>query len=333
MGMLIDGVWCGDTDQNMQCGAFKREVSKLPTLSAHKIAARLQNNTDIVLVVSQSCPWSHRTTLVRSLKGLENISVALAGGPRLEGYALTGCQELDPGADPIRHVHQLYTATDPTYTGRATVPFLWDKGTRTILSNSSEGIARALDQIGNNWRVAPDDLAGEIDALNSRIYKGLANAVYRAGFATAQLPYMEATRDVFATLDWLESHLAERRSLFGQQVTESDLFLFATLVRFDAVYAPLFRCTRRRLVEYPALWTYARDVYSWPGIAGTFDFEANLTGYFLNDTDNNPHGIVPELPDIDWTEPHGRDRLGALTVWQDGVLIPFEDITGGDRET
>ncbi|SHH81883.1 glutathione S-transferase C-terminal domain-containing protein [Marivita hallyeonensis] len=329
MGMLIDGVWCDSTNRYMQDGAFKRETSELPTLSAGEIAACLQNKTNIVLVASQSCPWSHRTTLVRALKDLEKISVALAGGPRVEGYALTGFPELDPGADPIRHVHQLYTATDPTYTGRATVPVLWDTSTRRILSNSSAGIARALDQIGNRWRLAPDMLADEIDALNTGVYEGLANAVYRAGFATAQSAYLEATRDVFATLDWLESHLAKRRCLFGQQVTESDLFLFATLVRFDAVYAPLFRCTRRRLVEYPALWAYARDVYSWPGIADTFDFEANLTGYFQNDTDNNPHGIVPELPGIDWTEPHGRDRLGALTVWQNDALIPFKDVGGG----
>lgn len=326
MGMLIDGIWCSDTDRYMQGGVFKREASQLTTLSVREIAARLQNNTSITLVVSQSCPWSHRTTLVRALKGLDDIPVAVAGGRRVEGYALNGIEKLDPGADPIRHVHQLYTATDPVYTGRATVPVLWDKGTRTILSNSSAGIARVLDQIGNSWRLAPDMLADEIEALNTRVYEGLANAVYRAGFATAQNAYMEATRDVFSTLDWLEAYLTERRCLFGQQVTESDLFLFATLIRFDAVYGPLFRCTRRRLVAYPALWAYARDVYSWPGIAGTFDFDANLTGYFQNDTDNNPHGIVPELPDIDWTEPHGRDRLGALTVWQNGALIPFEDV-------
>ena len=333
MGMLIDGVWCEGTDRYMQDGAFKRESSELPPLSAREIAARLQNETDIVLVVSQSCPWSHRTTLARALKSLENISVTLVGGPRVEGYALTGFPELDPGADPIRHVHQLYTATDPAYTGRATVPVLWDKGTRTVLSNSSEVIARALDQIGHSWRLAPNDLASEIDVLNSRIYEGLANAVYRSGFATAQSAYVEATCDVYATLDRLEERLTERRCLFGQQVTESDLFLLSTLVRFDAVYVPLFRCTRRRLIEYPALWAYARDVYSWPGIAETFDFEANLTGYFQNDTDNNPHGIVPELPDIDWAERHRRDRLGPLTVWQDGALIPFEEVTGGDYAT
>ncbi|WP_299554911.1 glutathione S-transferase C-terminal domain-containing protein [uncultured Tateyamaria sp.] len=328
--MLIDGVWCDETDRYMQGGVFKREASVLATLSAQELAARLHDNTNVVLIVSPSCPWSHRTTLIRVLKGLENISVAMAGGPRVEGYTLTDFQDPDPDAEPMRHVHRLYTATDPTYTGRATVPLLWDKRTRRILSNSSAVIARALDQIGNSWRLVPKMLAGEIDALNTRIYEGLANAVYRAGFATARRAYVEATRDVFATLDWLESHLANRRCLFSQQVTESDLFLFATLVRFDAVYAPLFRCTRRRLVEYPALWAYARDVYSWPGIAETFDFEANLTGYFLSDTDNNPHGIVPELPDTDWAEQHRRDRLGVLTVWQDSALIPFEHFTGAD---
>ncbi|MEM1044580.1 MAG: glutathione S-transferase C-terminal domain-containing protein [Pseudomonadota bacterium] len=320
MGMLIDGMWCGDADRYMRDGTFERERSTLPNRSAPEIAACAKAGTRLVLITSQSCPWSHRTMLVRGLKGLSDIGLVVAGGPRLQGYALPE----DEAVIPARHVHQLYTATDPKHTGRATVPLLWNVDAGRILSNNSAILARALDLLGDHWRLAPDVQVAKIDAVNARIYDGLANAVYRAGFATAQGAYTAAVADVFSTLDWLDSHLANRRCLFGHQITEADLFLFATLVRFDAVYTSLFRCTRRRLVDYPALWAYARDIYSWPGIAETIDFEANLKGYFLNDTDNNPHGIVPELPEFDWSERHGREGLGSLTVWQEGALVPFD---------
>ena len=332
MGMLIDGVWRHDANRYMKDGDFKREPSALPHRSVLEITEHFCNSTEIVIVASQSCPWSHRTTLVRALKGLHDISVVVAGGPRTEGYALSGhnCMGLDEA--PVRHVHQLYRATDPAYTGRATVPLLWDAKSGAILSNESATIARALDRIDCCWCLAPDTQVREIDAINARIYDGLANAVYRAGFATAQSAYTSAVSDVFATLDWLEADLSERRCLLGKQISEADLFLFATLVRFDAVYVPLFRCTRRRLVDYPALWAYARDIFSLPGIADTFDFKANLEGYFLNDTDNNPHGILPELPDANWGEPHGREALGTLTVWQDGGLGAFDDVAVIDHE-
>ncbi|MEO9898492.1 MAG: glutathione S-transferase C-terminal domain-containing protein [Paracoccaceae bacterium] len=331
MGMLIDGVWCRDTNRFMKDGAFTREVSELPNPPPGVIAERLQKNTGVTLIVSPSCPWSHRTTLVRALKGLDDLSVFVTGGQRLEGYAIPGFNEVDSSEIPFHHVHQFYGATKRDYTGRATVPLLWHPETRTILSNSSATIARALDLARYDWRLAPDAQTTKIDALNSRIYSGLSNAVYRAGFATAQKAHDEAVDDVFATLDWLEVHLASRRCLIGNQITEADLFLLATLVRFDSVYASLFRCTRRRLIDYPALWAYARDLYVLPGIAETFEFEANLKGYFQNDTDTNPHGIVPDLPDVDWTKPHGRVHLGTLTVWRDGALIPFDDISGADN--
>lgn len=327
MGMLIDGIWCADTDRYMRDGAFLREVSALPDRPVDAIADRLQEALRPVLVISESCPWSHRTALVRALKGLWDLPILVAGGPREEGYALSGLAALDPAQRGLRHIHQLYTATDPGFTGRATVPLLWDRRAHAILCNGSGPIARGLDRVGTGWRLAPDGLAGEIAALNAHIYRGLANGVYRAGFATAQGAYQQAVAKVFATLDGLEAHLSKQRCLFGQQITEADLFLFATLVRFDSVYGPLFRCTRRRLIDYPALWAYARDVFSWPGVAGTCDLAVNLQGYFLNDTDNNPHGIVPELPDVDWTEPHGRERHGALTVWQDGRLVSFAEVT------
>lgn len=322
MGMLIDGVWCAEADRYMQDGAFVRESSKLSDPAPSEIARHLSGDGRTVLVASLSCPWSHRTTLVRALKNLPSLPVVTAGGPRTEGYALP---ENDRGLS-ARHVHELYSATNLAYSGRATVPLLWDIEARTVLSNSSATIARALDALTGRWRLAPAPQAAQIDAINARIFDGLANAVYRAGFAMSQHAYASAVAEVFAALDWLERRLTNQRCLLGNQVTEADLFLFASLVRFDAVYVPLFRCTRRRLIDYPALWAYARDVYSWPRISETVDFEANLTGYFQNDTDNNPHGIVPELPDADWREPHGRDRLGVLSVWQDGALVDFENV-------
>ncbi|MEL6104197.1 MAG: glutathione S-transferase C-terminal domain-containing protein [Pseudomonadota bacterium] len=328
MGMLINGEWHADTDRTQKDGAFRRETSALPVIPASLLAKRLGNEPAPILVASLSCPWSHRATLVRAVKDLKTVPVAVAGGPRTEGYALTDANPLRLSNELARQVHQLYRATDPRYTGRATVPLLWDAQAQTILSNDSATIARAMDIAGSGWRLAPDAQADEIDAINARIYEGLANAVYRAGFATSQQAYEAAVSDVYATLDWLENLLTHQRCLLGPQITESDLFLFATLVRFDAAYAPLFRCTRRRLVDYPALWAYARDVYQWPGVAETVDFTANLQGYFLNDTDNNPHGIVPDLPEIDWNAPHGRATLGPLTVWQNGRQIPFDERAG-----
>ncbi|MEM7742916.1 MAG: glutathione S-transferase C-terminal domain-containing protein [Pseudomonadota bacterium] len=326
MGMLINGVWHTDIDRTQDDGAFRREPSALPALPAARLAKRFSEKPTPLLVASLSCPWSHRATLTRAVKDLRSIPLTVAGGPRVEGYAVTGANPPNVGVAPVRHVHQLYRATDARYTGRATVPLLWDADAQVILSNDSATIARALDMLGPDWRLAPDEQASEIDALNARNYDGLANAVYRAGFSTSQEAYRAAVADVYATLDRLEDVLTHQRCLFGAQVTEADLFLFATLVRFDAVYVPLFRCTRRRLVDYPALWAYARDVYTWPGVARTVNFRANLQGYFLNDTDNNPHGIVPEVPETDWSTPHGREAFGPLTVWQNGLQEPFDAI-------
>jgi len=328
MGMLIDGEWRADVDCTQKDGAFRRETSALPVIPAAQLARRLRKGDAPILVASLSCPWSHRATLVRAVKVLKTFPVVIAGGPRTEGYAVTDVNPLRRSDEQARHVHELYRASDAGYTGRATVPLLWDAQAQKILSNDSATIARAIDMVGSGWRLAPDAQADEIDAINSRIYEGLANAVYRTGFATTQQAYETAVSDIYATLDWLENLLTHQRCLFGTQVTEADLFLFATLVRFDAAYAPLFRCTRRRLVDYPALWAYARDVYQWPGVAGTVDFKVNLRGYFLNDTDNNPHGIVPDLPDVDWNAPHEREALGSLAVWQNGQHIPFDECTG-----
>lgn len=326
MGQLIDGRWSGEDARISRAGAFQRPPSALPSMSVSALADRLRDEADLVLVASLSCPWSHRATLVRSVKALRQPRLTIAGGPRVEGYALPPAAGITLNGRPARHLHQLYTATEPRHTGRATVPLIWSPRTETILCNESSVIARALDAMGprDAIRLAPAGQAAAIDALNAWMYSGLANAVYRAGFATTQAAHDAAVAAVFETLDALEDRLAPQRCLLGGQATEADLFLFATLVRFDAVYAPLFRCTRRRLVDYQALWAFARDVHRWPGVAETVDADANRAGYFLNDTDNNPHRIVPAAPDIDWAAPHGRAALGPLLVSRSGALTLWD---------
>ncbi|MEM6409686.1 MAG: hypothetical protein AAF700_14895, partial [Pseudomonadota bacterium] len=217
MGMLIDGAWHGDIDRFMQNGSFKREASALPQRSIAELVRTIGNGAKAVLIASPSCPWSHRTTLVRGFKGLTQIPVAPAGGPRTQGYALYP----DSAPGPVRHVHQLYTMTDPVYTGRATVPLLWDASKHQIMCNESATIARVFDQLGEAPRLAPASQTAAIEALNRRIYDGLSNGVYRAGFATTQGAYNAAVNDVYDTLDWLEARLQGTRCLLGSQITEA----------------------------------------------------------------------------------------------------------------
>ncbi|NND92651.1 MAG: glutathione-dependent reductase, partial [Granulosicoccus sp.] len=223
----------------------------------------------------------------------------------------------------------LYTESHPGFTGRVTVPLLWDDSNSLIVSNDSALIMRALDRIDQRrFSLVPGHLVDRIDSLNAYIHTGLANAVYRAGLAQAQSAHDEAIADVFATLAALEKRLSRSRYLLGDAMCEADLRLFATLVRFDAVYVTHFRCTRHRLTDYPNLWAYARDIYAWPGVYATVSFDAILDGYYRNDGWHNPHGIIPERPAADWTIPSGRSRVGPACLWTaDGQLLsaPIED--------
>lgn len=331
MGMLIDGRWIDDADQIIKDGAFVRAVSSFDTaVPPAAIAAIADGAASHVLIASFSCPWSHRTTLVRALKGLgDRLPMRVAGGPRVQGYGLVA-GTADLGLPGI-HVHQLYTATDPAYTGRATVPVLWDRARQRIVSSGSAQIMRALDAIpaDRDFVLVPSHLSSEIESINHHIHGSLSNAVYRAGLAQTQSAYAAAVSEVFATLEGLEARLAASRYLLGNVVTESDWRLFPTLIRFDAVYNTHFRCTRRRLVDYPALSAYSRDLFGWHGIAATVDFDAILAGYYLNDADHNPHAIVAELPAVDWRAAHGRDHLGPSQVWsrQTGVATAVDPAT------
>ncbi|MHC6155843.1 glutathione S-transferase family protein [Bradyrhizobium elkanii] len=271
------------------------------------------------LYVSLACPWAHRTLIMRVLKGLEDkISVSIVHWLMAErGWSFAR----GPGVVPdhvngAEYLHQIYTMADSRYTGRATVPVLWDKQQGTIVSNESSEIVRmmnsAFDHLGaRSGDFYPNLLRDEIDAVNSRVYDTLNNGVYKAGFATTQAAYDDAVVPLFETLDWLEERLADSRFLFGDRLTEADIRLFTTLIRFDAVYFGHFKCNIRSVADYANLSAYVRDVYQWPGIASTVNFEHIKRHYYQSHRSINPTGIVPAGPLRDFGAAHGRERLST----------------------
>src|SRR5690606_22560937 len=270
------------------------------------------------LYVSLACPWAHRTLIFRKLKKLENaISVAVVDPVMgAEGWVFSS----RPGAtaDTVEgkaRLSEIYLLANPAYTGRVTVPVLWDKERRTIVNNESSEIIRMLNSAfaaftPDRTDYYPPALHAEIDALNAEIYDTVNNGVYRAGFATAQDAYEEACRALFKTLDKLEGLLSRSRYLLGVAQTEADWRLFTTLVRFDAVYFGHFKCNVRRIVDYPNLSNYLRDLYQVPGVAETVNIDHIKTHYYASHRHINPTGIVPVGPVLDFNAPHDRDRFG-----------------------
>lgn len=270
------------------------------------------------LYVSYACPWAHRTLILRELKGLEaHVPVSVVNWKLgRSGWTF----EPGPGVvpDPVanaRRLAEVYSRGDPDFDARATTPLLFDKGRGRIVSNESADIVRmfdsAFDAVGARaGDYYPAAQRAEIDALEQRIYDKLNNGVYRAGFATAQAAYEEAARDVFEMLDELERRLAEQRWLVGNRFTEADVRTFVTLVRFDAVYHGHFKCNVRRIVDYPHLWGYTRDIYQLPGVARTVNLEHIRHHYYESHLQINPTGIVPIGPALDFGAPHDRARLG-----------------------
>ncbi|MCB8882988.1 glutathione S-transferase family protein [Acidisoma cellulosilytica] len=268
------------------------------------------------LYVALACPWSHRTLMFRALKGLaETITVSTTHWfMGAEGWTF----EDGPGVvpDPIhgaRRVHEIYKAASSSYTGRVTVPVLWDKQNSTIVSNESADIIRmmnsAFDGVGATAEdFYPEPLRPNIDAINSEIYERVNNGVYRAGFATSQAAYEEAVMPLFVTLDRLEALLGKQRYLCGDKVTEADWRLFPTLVRFDPVYVGHFKCNIRRLSDYPNLWAYTRELFQWPGIGETVNFEHIKRHYYASHESINPSRVVPIGPFLDFDMPHNRGR-------------------------
>ena len=318
MGLLVDGAWSDQWyDTAKSGGAFERSESRFrnwvtpdggpgPTGQGGFAAEPGRYH----LYVSLACPWAHRTLIFRRLKGLDGMIGLSVVNPVMRdgGWSFAPGPGVTPDPGGAAFLHEIYTRAEPGCTTRVTVPILWDLHTGTIVSNESADIIRmfnqAFDGVGATpGDLYPTDLRPEIDALNARIYATVNNGVYRAGFATTQAAYDDAVQPLFDTLDWLDRHLARRRFLCGDTLTEADWRLFTTLARFDAVYVGHFKCNIRRLVDYRNLWAYARDLYAQPGIRDTVDFDHIRRHYYMSHPTVNPYGIVLAGPVIDWDAP------------------------------
>jgi putative glutathione S-transferase len=324
MGMMVEGKWDDKATPRTVKGAFQRpdsifrnwitaDGSAGPTgKGGFKAEAGRYH-----LYVTHNCPWAYRTTIFRKIKGLEGvISTAIAGSDRKdEGWTFTD----EPGtvADEVLHVfrlHEVYTRVNPTYTGSVTVPCLWDKKTQSIVNNESSEIIRMFnsafrDVVPETVDYYPEPLRAEIDKINETVYANVNNGVYRCGFATAQDAYEEAYDRLFNTLDMLEERLGRQRYLVGDRLTEADWRLFSTLIRFDPVYYLNFKCNKKHIYEYNNLWNFTLELYQHPGVAEVTNFYHIKRGYFHLMPHINPLGIVPKGPDLDFSQPHNRDRF------------------------
>ncbi|MBK3797785.1 glutathione S-transferase family protein [Azospirillum brasilense] len=315
MGLLIDGRWHDQWyDTKNSGGAFVRPETQFRNWVRADGSTPFQPEAGRYhLFVSLACPWAHRTLILRKLKGLEDAIGVTVVDPlmREEGWTF-------PEPDPITgstRLHEVYTKADPTYSGRVTVPVLWDRKTGTIVSNESAEIVRMLNREFDAFGDAsldfyPAELAEEINRLNAFVYDRVNNGVYKAGFATSQEKYEQAFDALFAALDELDERLGGQRYLLGNRQTEADWRLFTTLVRFDAVYVGHFKCNLRRIADYPNLSGYLRDLYQVPGVAETVDFHHIKRHYYASHTMINPTGVVPKGPALDLDAPHGRDSVG-----------------------
>jgi putative glutathione S-transferase len=327
MGLLVDGVWTDKWyDTKKSKGRFERQQSRFRdwVTADRKPGPGSERGFKAEpgryhLYVSYACPWAHRTLIFRKLKRLEGVISVSVVHHFMGENGWTFRAEDDATGDTLMgldFLHQVYTKADPAYTGRVTVPVLWDKQQGTIVSNESAEIIRMLNSAFDEWGDAsldfyPQALRAEIDALNERVYATVNNGVYKAGFATTQAAYEEAFGELFGTLDWLEQLLSGQRYLAGAQMTEADWRLFTTLLRFDPVYVGHFKCNLRRIEDYPNLSDYLRDLYQVPGVAGTVNMDHIKRHYYGSHATINPTRIVPVGPEIDLTRPHHRSRLGV----------------------
>ncbi|QTF07621.1 glutathione S-transferase family protein [Brenneria izadpanahii] len=316
MSGLVDGKWVsGDVAaEEIKNGAFHRQETTFRQTEIVAQSGRYQ------LFVSYLCPWASRTLLFRKLKGLENVIKLSIAEPCIgdNGWEFSAPQEAGERVGPIRFLHQLYTATDKHYTGKVSVPVLWDRQEGRIVNNESADIIRILnsgfDQLtGNDLDFYPPALRGDIDGWNEIIYHGINNGVYKTGFAKTQESYNQAATTLFSTLDKVEAHLASHRYIAGDTLTEADWRLFVTLVRFDVAYHGAFKCNLRRIEDYPNLSNYLRELYQWPGVKETVNIGHIKAGYY-GIRWLNPTGIVPLGPAADFERPHDRKRLGASRV-------------------
>lgn len=323
MGQLVNGEWQDVWyDTKSTDGAFVRSTAKFrnwitPDGSAGPTgkAGFKAESGRYHLYVSLACPWAHRTLIFRALKGLaDHIDISVVHPDMLsEGWTF-GTDF--PGATGDRlyglpYARDIYLKADPVISGRVTVPILWDKERETIVSNESSEIIRmfnaAFDGItGSSLDLWPEDLRSAIEPVNERIYNTVNNGVYKSGFATTQHAYDSAVHPLFDSLDWLEDRLGRNRYLMGDRITEADWRLFTTLIRFDPVYHLHFKCNRARIIDYPNLWGYLRELYQWPGVAETVNFDHIVRHYHYSHATINPNRIIPINPTPDFEAPHGR---------------------------
>jgi len=324
MGMLVEGKWQDIWyDTKATKGHFKRSQSQFRNWITPDGSAGPSGREGFKaeagryhLYVSYACPWAHRTLIFRKLKGLEDlISVSVVSPLMLEnGWEFSSNKDANDDLFGSDYLYQVYLKADPDYSGRVTVPVLWDKQQQTIVSNESAEIIRMLNGAfdgltGQTTDFYADTLRSEIDDINAVIYDTVNNGVYKAGFATTQEAYEESVLALFQTLDMLEERLSTRRYLVGNGQTEADWRLFTTLVRFDPVYVGHFKCNIRRITDYPALSGYLRDLYQVSGIAETVRFDHIKQHYYRSHATINPTGVVPVGPEMDLDAPHERERL------------------------
>ncbi len=317
MGKLIDGVWSDEWyDTKSTGGKFERKDSAFRDSVRADLSTRFAPESGRYhLYISLACPWAHRTLIFRKLKGLEDaISLSIVD-PHMgeDGWAFGSSPgAIADGVNGAKKLHEVYTKANPHYTGRVTVPVLWDRKLETIVNNESAEIIRMFNTEFDSIAQRPDldfypeALRTEIDAMNALVYPSINNGVYRCGFATTQAAYEEAFSDLFSALDQLEDLLGQQRYLVGDQMTEADWRLFTTLVRFDAVYFGHFKCNLRRIADMPNLHGYLRELYQVPGVAETVNLTHIKRHYYESHGTINPTGIVPVGPELDLDSPHGR---------------------------
>ncbi len=319
-GMMVEGEWKTERQWQNTDGRFVRpRTSFRDWITADGGSGFPAEAGRYHLYIAWACPWAHRTAILRKLKGLEEAIGLSAVGSFMgeDGWAFYD----EPGVIPdtvkgAYYLREVYAKADPDYTGRVTTPVLWDKETGTIVNNESREIIRMLDTEFEEFTATdvdfcPGDLREEIDETIDAIYEPINNGVYRSGFATTQEAYEEAVTELFDALDRWEEVLSTRRYLCGDRITEADWCLFPTLVRFDAVYHGHFKCNLRRVVDYPNLWGYLRDLYGQPGVAETVNMDHIKKHYYRSHESINPTRIVPKGPVLDFNEPHDRARLSG----------------------
>jgi len=323
MGLLVNGAWQEDISRTKEgrfirpTPVFRNFVTPDGSPGPSGQGGFAAESGRYHLYVSLACPWAHRTLIFRSLKKLENVISVSITEPL---YGKTGWEFGDARAGTADAINgkatlaEVYLLADPHYTGRVSVPVLWDKKQQTIVNNESPEIIRMLNAAFDAFTDVcadyyPPALRSEIDAVNELIYPNINNGVYRAGFATTQEAYEEAAKAIFTTFDKLEQRLARQRYLVGNQITEADWRLFTTLVRFDTVYYSHFKCNLRRIADYPNLWNYTRELYQAPGVAETVSIDHIKRHYYGSQRQVNPTGIVPIGPEIEFSAPHDRNRF------------------------